>query len=67
MNVNKKAFKVKLNYHGELHEFTTFTTRPDIAVRNAIYKLSQKLGRDLFFVQRDFYDGDKILVTQLSK
>ena len=62
----KKVFRVKLNWHGEIYEFTTITTRSDIAARNAIFKLAQKLGRDLYFVRQHFYDEKKITVQQIS-
>jgi len=62
----KKVFRVKLNWHGEIYEFTTITTRSDIAARNAIFKLAQKLGRDLSFVRQHFYDEKKITVQQIS-
>uniref|UniRef100_A0A6M3KZH6 Uncharacterized protein n=1 Tax=viral metagenome TaxID=1070528 RepID=A0A6M3KZH6_9ZZZZ len=61
-----KTYKVTLNYHGELHVFHTKTSRPDIAAKNAIYKLAQKLGRDLCYVNLHFNNGDKILVTEVK-
>ena len=65
--MKKKVFRVKLNWHGEIYEFTTITTRPDIAARNAIYKLAQKLGRNLCFVRQHFYDENKITVQQMAE
>ena len=60
-------FKVILNYHGELHTIYTNTIRPDIAVNNAVYKLAKTLGRDLSFVRRHFWDGDRVTVQELEE
>ena len=61
------CYKVTLNWYGELHCVYTKTTRPDIAARNAVYKLAQSLGRDLSFVRPYFNHGDKILVTRVKE
>uniref|UniRef100_A0A6M3LRM1 Uncharacterized protein n=1 Tax=viral metagenome TaxID=1070528 RepID=A0A6M3LRM1_9ZZZZ len=61
------CYKVTLNWYDELVVFYTKTTRPDIAARNAVYKLAQKLGRDLSFVRPYFNHGDRILVTRVKE
>ena len=58
------TYKVTLNYHGELHEFYTTTTSQRHALKNAQYQLAQKLGKDLAFVQRHFWTGDKYSIRK---
>ena len=44
--LEKYKFKVTVNNAGELLVFYTTTTSPNNAIRNAIYQLAKKLGRN---------------------
>lgn len=58
------TFKVTLNWFGEIHTIYTTTDGELRARRNALYQLANKLGKDLSFIQRHFWTGDKILIKR---
>ena len=53
-------YEVRINYYGEIHTIYTKATNEISAKNNAIYKLAQALKRDVSFVRRHFWNGDKI-------
>ena len=58
------TYKVTLNWHGEIHTLWTTTTGTIQAIRNAKYQLANKLGKDLSYVRRHFWTGDKVKVEK---
>jgi len=66
MKTNQK-YKVTLCWYGENHEFYTSTTDKSQALRNGIYKLAQKLKRDLVFIRYQIYSGNKYLVEEVRE
>ncbi len=58
----KRAYEVKLNWHGQEYKFITTAYGKGIALNNALYKLSEKLEQSIWTVRNYFINTDRYSV-----